>query len=512
MEKTTFTPDTNLIEMLPNPAFILDGDFNIIHLNAIFSSLMGRSIEELYNQDISTLLTDDFMTEIFKEQLRHFTPVHDVEIEFRGRDSYPTLILSAFKFTSAELETGYCCLAVDASPMKNLFLELEESRRKAEEASLAKSNFLANISHEIRTPLNGVLGCLQLLRNSGLTPRQLELVEQITDSTHAHQAVLTALFDMAQLESGRLTIKHDVFRVRDLVQTLTTHFKPLARDKGLDFSTETDREIAPRLRGDYNRIFRVLATLLDNAVKFTEKGHVCLQVTFDGMHEESCLVKFTVRDSGIGMTSRQREAIFDPFYQADAGATREQGGTGIGLSIARKIVHLMGGELQVFSRPEYGSSFWFVLALETAGEQVGEEAGQETVLTGRHVLVVDDNAINRKVARKILEKNGMRADVAMHGGEAVRLCAQKSYDAVLMDLQMPVMDGFTAARKIIDRNKTIPIIAFTANVLESDEKMAYNCGMKSFLTKPVNEAELVATLSRVIATAPSETDNPVIHF
>ncbi len=510
MKQEIYSPDTNLMEMLPNPAFILDGAFRIIHMNEIFSDLLNISIAEMYSRDIGMILADDFIADIFKEQLKCQCPLRDVEIEFRGKDTYPVLIISAFTFSSPEVETGYCCLGVDATPMRNLLLELEEARQKAEEASKAKSGFLANISHEIRTPLNGIIGLLTMLKESGLNEKQNQITAQLMESAHMYQAVLSGLFDMAQLESGRLKLKEEAFQPGELLKAISSHFEERAREKGLEFSTHMDREIPPILMGDMGRLFRVLATLMDNAIKFTGKGAVSCHINFDGMSGDSCLVKFTVRDSGMGISSEKKRAIFDPFYQADGSSTREHGGSGVGLSIAQKIIHLMGSELQLFSLENHGSSFWFVLTMKSGAGNPVVESGENHGLKGLHILLVDDNAINRKVAKKILEKHDLKVETAIHGRDAVNKAGAGNYHAILMDLQMPVMDGFTAARKILMDYPDIPIIALTANVLESDRQQAQNSGMVDFLEKPIREESLLKSLQ--LHARPAEEQREEISF
>ncbi len=510
MKQSMYSPDTNLLEMLPNPAFILDSGFRIIHMNEIFSELMNLSVADMYNQDVGMILADPFIAEIFREQLKCQCPLRDVELEFRGNGKYPVLIISAFTFSSAEVETGYCCLGVDATPMRNLLLELEEARQKAEEASKAKSGFLANISHEIRTPLNGIIGLLNILKNSGLDQCQSEITGQLIDSAHMYQMVLTGLFDMAQLESGRLKLKEEAFQPGELLKAISSHFEERAREKGLEFSTHMDREIPASLVGDINRLFRVLATLMDNAVKFTEKGAVSCHINFDGMASDKYLVKFMVRDSGVGVSAENKKAIFDPFHQVDSSSTRKHGGTGVGLSIAQKIISLMGSELQMFSLENHGSSFWFVLAMkaDSGDRQTGLDGSRG--LEGRRILLVDDNAINRKVARKMLEKYDITVETAIHGVDAIKKVGTASYDAVLMDLQMPVMDGFMAARKILMDYPDIPIIALTANVLESDRQQAQNSGMVDFLEKPIREESLLKSLQR--HALPAEEQREEISF
>jgi len=505
MSNKTFLTDTNLIELLPSPAFILDEGYRLVHMNEAFCEALNRDITDLYNTEPDYWLADPFIGEIFREQLYKYTPFRDTEIEFKGKDEIVTLLLSAFTFYSPSMETGYCCLGVDATAMKNLVLELERARHVAETASMAKSHFLANISHEIRTPLNATMANLELLAKTPLNREQQSLLNEIITGARAHLKVLNAVFDLARLESGRLQVQSKPFRPAELAEALKARFMPVAREKQLTYINRIDPALPEELIGDFDLLFTVLSPLMENAIKFTDTGQVEFSVQLDGHKADGTLhIKFTVRDSGVGIPSHIKNAIFDPFYQADESSTREKGGLGTGLSIARKTIRLMGSELQIFSMPDHGSAFWFVLNMQPSEQ---EKAPINELITKKPVLIVDDNAINRKVAQKLLAKNGIESDTAIHGAQAVEKVQNSDFACILMDLQMPVMDGFTATRKIRMSNPNLPVIALSANVTTHDRNQAKDSGMQDFLEKPIDETRLLEALAQNIPPTDEDTDS-----
>lgn len=395
------------------------------------------------------------------------------------------------------------------SRLENTLIELRKARFAAEAASKAKSEFLSNMSHEIRTPMNAVLGLTQLVLDGELQPAQREMLERAHASAKALLGILNDILDYSKVEAGRLELERRPLRLDHLFDSLGHLFDAEASRKGLTLSFHRAPEVPQQLIGDELRLSQILANLISNALKFTERGAVTVQADLAERAANSVTVRLTVRDTGIGLREEEAGHIFHAFAQADSSITRRFGGTGLGLAISQKLVRLMGGEITVNSAPGQGASFSFtvVLGLAEAVDDKPVPPGPLDLtrlrLDGASILVVEDNAFNQQVAKEFLCRRGAQVVLASHGGEAIDWVRHQHFDAVLMDLHMPEMDGFEATRQIraLPAGREIPVIAMTAAVMAEDRQRCAELGMNDFVAKPIEPDELLRSLTRWIAPA-----------
>lgn len=384
-------------------------------------------------------------------------------------------------------------------------------------ANRARSQFLAVMSHEMRTPMNGIIGMLELLLASKLDARQREHASIAAESARGLLSLIDDILDVTKLEEGRLTIDPVDFALRPVIDSVLGLLRPKAEMKGLKLHLTVAPHVPPMLRADPGRLKQILFNLVGNAIKFTEQGEIALDVSVESRRGDEIELAVAVRDTGIGIPEEAHSRLFERFTQVDAGTSRRFGGTGLGLAICRELIELMGGSITVQSEPGLGSTFAFTIRAEIAAPQCAPEAAP-SIPPGRplHVLVVDDNPVNRRILTTVLDQLGCRSDVATDGATAIAAASAHRYDAILMDVQMPDMDGFATTRAVRELGGElgeVPIIALTAHAAESHRRVCLEAGMSDFLAKPVEPAALLAALARVtglgLLSAPdAEADQP----
>jgi PAS domain S-box-containing protein len=505
-----------LVDNLPDFIYAKDAECRFLLANASVARHMGTTPENLIGKTDFDFFPPDLAKAYAEDERRVMRSgealINREEAGLDANGNAITLLTTKVPLWDEQGRiVGILGIGRDITARVKVEAEIRTAREAAEAANRAKSDFLANMSHEIRTPMNGVLGMSELLLESRLDPEQRDCAETIRESGKALLRVINDILDFSKVEAGKLELESIDMDVRGGVDECARLLAIQAHAKGLELEVSCDPELPAWVRGDPNRLRQILLNLGVNAVKFTSRGSVRISIGVMESSAQDVLVRFEVRDSGIGIPSNRIDSLFRPFTQVDASTTRRFGGTGLGLSIVRRLVELMRGTCGVESEPGVGSRFWFTArfghstALETRRETApNAEISRPSEVPHRRVLMAEDNIVNQRVAARMLEKMGYVVDVVSDGREAVAAWARGGYDAILMDCQMPEMDGYAATREIRrQENGTarIPIIALTAHAIKGADEECFAAGMDHYITKPFNRDELRKCLERSLARA-----------
>ncbi|WP_048825908.1 PAS domain S-box protein [Hymenobacter sp. DG25B] len=490
----------SIIESMNMGLVELDLNNNVTYVNQAFCDITGFQREEfLYQRAIHQILHPEdveFLDAKNNSRLQGISDTYELAVISKTGEEKWLLISAGPIYNDQKQVYGSISITLDITHQKQLELNLRAAKEFAEESTRSKELFLANMSHEIRTPLNAILGMGQLLAKTPLNQEQQNYLRAIASSGENLLVIINDILDLSKIGASQLSIESIGFTMDHLLRQVqkSLHFK--AEEKGLLFLTSVDARLPEVLLGDPYRLTQVLLNLAGNAIKFTEKGQVTITCELLAKQPGQVEIQFTVSDTGIGIDPEYLADIFKEFSQEDTSVTRKFGGTGLGLSISRSLVRLMGGEIQIESQKYHGtrSQFTLVLPVGTARdlpEKIEATPESREILRDKHILLVEDNAFNRQIAKGLLSNAGMQITEAENGAIAVELARQHVFDVILMDVQMPVMNGLEATQFLRQQLVlTTPVIALTANAIKGEREKCLQAGMNDYLTKPFQEDEL----------------------
>jgi len=494
-----------------NAVVILDSNQQIEWINDSFVRMTGYEMQDVLGQKlVSVLYGTDQENAGYRELSSAFSAGHGISQEILhhrkdGRTYWADVSITP-AFDDDGLLSRWIGIASDATQRRRAQEALRQAKEQAEQASQVKSEFLANMSHEIRTPMNAIIGMAELAIDTELSDEQREYVSTILDSGENLLRLLNDLLDLSKIEAGKLSIEQIEFTLANTLRDALKVFAFQAKQQGTELQLNLPSDIPKHFSGDPTRLRQVISNLVGNAIKFTTEGSINIDVELLKLRKKNSTLRFSVHDSGVGIPADKLQQIFEAFSQADSSTTRRFGGTGLGLTISTQLVELMGGRIWVESVEEEGSTFFFELTLPMADATVTElaDSGDDPVkqVGSRrlNILVTDDNRANRRLARKILEKHNHAVCEASNGCEVLAALEQQSFDVILMDVQMPEMDGLDAAfavRKLDTLQRQPYIIALTAHAMQGDRERCIAAGMDAYITKPLRAKQLVALVDAV---------------
>lgn len=493
-----------------------DIEGNIIFINPALCTMFGEDCPEdtygkpvamYYDEQTKQRLTD----EIFPEVLTNGQWIGELDIIRKGGQVVPTLN-NLFPISDSEGKpVRIANILTDITERKQAEEALVLAKENAESANVAKSQFLANMSHEIRTPMNGILGFSDLLSDEHLTETQKEYVEVICHSGQNLLALIDDILDFSKIEAGQLNTEKIECSLAGVLNSAGSLMRPRATEKGIEFEIIEGDSLPAKIHSDPTRLQQCLINLIGNAIKFTEEGHVHVNVSVEELDAQP-YIRFDIEDTGIGIAKDKQAKIFESFTQADGDTTRKYGGTGLGLTITKQLTELMGGNLRLLSEEGIGTTFTLLIP---AGVDITDKAIMDRLaidtefsepqkdirMFSGNVLVAEDDATNQMLIKILLEQLGLEVTVVENGNEVLENMASNQFDMVLMDMQMPYLNGYKATKVLRDKGTKTPIIALTANAMKGDKEKCINCGCDEYLKKPIDRDELIKMLDKYLSPA-----------
>ncbi len=507
-----------LLSTIPALVYFKDRELRYQLVNDAYMEFVEKPMKEIIGKQMEDIIPEHNEKEKYghyeKLVLLKGEPIYNLEekVTKNGEQLWIASNLAAVKNDQGEI-IGLVGISWDITQARTYQNQLETAKDQAEEGTRAKSEFLANMSHEIRTPLNGIIGMSHILSNTELTEKQQEFVHILISSGDTLLSLINDILDFSKIEAGKIDFEEKDFELNTIIKDVYNVLSLKAEEKSLLFSFEPDNKIPQRFNGDEYRLKQVILNLTNNAIKFTDQGFVKVMINHLGSSKGYHELKFTVKDSGIGIPKDRLDQLFNAFTQVDASMTKAYGGTGLGLTISKKLVGMMEGKMGVESKLGQGSSFWFTVKLKYPENKTSadiietENPSQQSMLDENLVvLLAEDNLVNQKIASYNLKQLGYRVEIANNGQEAIEKFKENEYNFILMDIQMPVMNGHDATKEIrrleeeMAGRKHTPIIALTANAMRGDMERCFAVGMDAYLSKPFKSADLMNVLKEYIIT------------
>jgi PAS domain S-box-containing protein len=497
-----------LIEAIPLPVYLKDIDGRYVRLNRAFELFFRINRDELIGHTLDDLLPPEDARLHTEKDIELFASkgaqAYETTVHSRDGAIHDTVYRKAALTRFDGSVYGLLGVIVDITERKRVESEVLRAKEAAEAANRAKSDFLANMSHEIRTPMNGVIGMTDLVLDTALTEEQREYLSIAKSSADSLLTIINDILDFSKIEAGKLLVEEISF---ELPRLITEVLKPLAlraHEKGIELLSDMLPDVPRYVQGDPSRLRQVLVNLVGNAIKFTSKGEISLHTELMQRQDGHVIIHFAVRDTGIGIAPEKQELIFDAFSQEDSSTTRKYGGTGLGLTICRRLVELMGGRMWLHSQLGEGSTFHFSVQLQLS-EQTSTRLGSEIDLSGRRILIVDDNATNRRILYSMLRSLNTQPTVVDSGRSALDLFQEDNadFDCILLDAQMPGMDGYELARNLRARSQKLPpMLMLSSGAMRGDAQRCQEAGIAGFFSKPISLDELHSALGRLFDNTP----------
>jgi PAS domain S-box-containing protein len=495
-----------ILDQIEDGCSVVDLRGNFLFVNDAFCRIFGLSREAILGRSFKVSqnpIRHARTVEMFNTVYRTGEAIRAYEYQVTPSNLYVEQSISLERDADGG-KVGFVSIYRDCTARKRAEEAMASAREEAEAANRAKSEFLANMSHEIRTPMNGIIGMTALALDSAMTPAQHETLQTIRSQAESLLTVVNDILDFSKIEQRHVELESVPFALADAVQEVVAPLAVRARGKSIELSCVIAAATPAAIVGDAVRLKQILANILSNAVKFTERGSVRLEIGVDRRDGDRVTLHVAVSDTGIGIAADKRAVIFEPFQQADGSMTRRFGGTGLGLAIASNLVRLMGGEIWIDSEPGAGSTFHVTLPVTVAAQAPAPEAASAAQPAAAprlaHILIAEDNVVNQRVAAGLLTKRGHQVTIVSNGREALAALQAGAFELVLMDVQMPDMDGFEATAAIRNWERAtghhVRIVAMTAHAMKGDKERCLAAGMDGYLSKPIDQRALYAAVEQ----------------